>query len=288
MIALGDISSVTFPAIAIDQSRLLGAHRAEDRSRPRRSRLPRPPRRRCLQSLAGDPDAGDGASRPVLDGAGTDPAFGTVPSETRHRPRNRQQCRPRRHFPRARCSPTAGRRSSLDETGKRARPLRDAGRGHAGRDRPWSGEVTELAAMNDQRSMTDRFAAGRSRSRSLRLAASPFAALLHSSTSGSPCRPPSRSRDAGPCARPSGRPRLRHVQPQPPARDGAGYDFLADVVVDTDSRNPQVAARLLSAFRSWRALEPGRRDRARAALERVAAVSTLSPDVRDIVARSLG
>jgi aminopeptidase N len=70
--------------------------------------------------------------------------------------------------------------------------------------------------------------------------------------------------------------------------DGAGYDFLAEVVIDTDGRNPQVAARLLSAFRSWRALEAGRRGKARAALERVAAVGTLSADVRDIVARSLG
>ncbi len=70
--------------------------------------------------------------------------------------------------------------------------------------------------------------------------------------------------------------------------DGAGYAFLAEVVVTTDPRNPQVAARLLSAFRSWRALEPGRRALAREALERVAATATLSADVRDIVARSLG
>jgi aminopeptidase N len=70
--------------------------------------------------------------------------------------------------------------------------------------------------------------------------------------------------------------------------DGTGYAFLANVVIATDPRNPQVAARLLSAFRSWRALEPGRRNLARAALERVAAAATLSADVRDIVARSLG
>jgi hypothetical protein len=70
--------------------------------------------------------------------------------------------------------------------------------------------------------------------------------------------------------------------------DGAGYDFLAEVVIrDIDGTNPQVAARLATAFRSWRALEAGRRGKARAALERVAAVGTLSADVRDIVARSL-
>ena len=54
-----------------------------------------------------------------------------------------------------------------------------------------------------------------------------------------------------------------------------------------DPKNPQVAARLLAAFRSWRALEPARRARAEAALRRVAAAPKLSRDVADIVARSL-
>ena len=69
--------------------------------------------------------------------------------------------------------------------------------------------------------------------------------------------------------------------------DGAGYDFVADAVLDLDKRNPQVAARLLSAFRSWRVLEPGRRAKAEAALRRVAAGPSLSPDVADIVNRCL-
>jgi aminopeptidase N len=67
--------------------------------------------------------------------------------------------------------------------------------------------------------------------------------------------------------------------------DGAGYAFLAKTVVDLDAKNPQVAARLLSAFKSWRALEPTRRRRAEAALQSVAAVPTLSRDVKDIVTR---
>ncbi len=41
--------------------------------------------------------------------------------------------------------------------------------------------------------------------------------------------------------------------------DGAGYDFLVDTVLALDPKNPQVAARLLSALKSWRVLEPGRR-----------------------------
>jgi aminopeptidase N len=71
------------------------------------------------------------------------------------------------------------------------------------------------------------------------------------------------------------------------AADGSGYEFLAETVIALDPKNPQVAARLLAAFRSWRTLEPGRRARAEAALRQVAAVGSLSSDVRDIVERSL-
>jgi aminopeptidase N len=67
--------------------------------------------------------------------------------------------------------------------------------------------------------------------------------------------------------------------------DGAGYEFVAKTVLDLDPKNPQVAARLLSAFKSWRALEPTRRAKAEAALRTVAAVGTLSRDVSDIVNR---
>jgi aminopeptidase N len=69
--------------------------------------------------------------------------------------------------------------------------------------------------------------------------------------------------------------------------DGAGYDFIVDTVLTLDPRNPQLAARLLSAFKSWRVLEPTRRALAQAALRRVAAAPSLSPDVGDIVRRAL-
>jgi aminopeptidase N len=70
--------------------------------------------------------------------------------------------------------------------------------------------------------------------------------------------------------------------------DGAGFEFVADAVTSLDGKNPQVAARLLAAFKSWRRLEPARREKAERALKRVAAIEPLSPDVRDIVERSLG
>ena len=69
--------------------------------------------------------------------------------------------------------------------------------------------------------------------------------------------------------------------------DGAGYDFIADTMLALDPKNPQVAARIMGAFRSWRALEPRRRAQAEATLRRVAAVPTLSSDLHDIVARTL-
>jgi aminopeptidase N len=69
--------------------------------------------------------------------------------------------------------------------------------------------------------------------------------------------------------------------------DGAGYEFVAETVIALDPKNPQVAARLMGAFRSWRALEPVRRGRAEAALRKVAAAPAPSRDVGDIVARTL-
>jgi aminopeptidase N len=72
------------------------------------------------------------------------------------------------------------------------------------------------------------------------------------------------------------------------AADGSGYALLVETVLDMDAKNPQVAARLLGAFRSWRSLEPARRNLAKAALNHVAEKASLSADVRDIVQRSLG
>ncbi|MDQ0314723.1 aminopeptidase N [Amorphus orientalis] len=70
--------------------------------------------------------------------------------------------------------------------------------------------------------------------------------------------------------------------------DGAGYHFIANIVIELDPKNPQVAARLLAAFRSWRSLEEGRRTLARQELERVAERADLSRDSSDIVSRMLG
>jgi aminopeptidase N len=69
--------------------------------------------------------------------------------------------------------------------------------------------------------------------------------------------------------------------------DGAGYAFVGDMVTRLDAANPQVAARLLGAFKTWRSLEPRRRALAQAELTKIAARNNLSPDVADIVTRAL-
>lgn len=71
------------------------------------------------------------------------------------------------------------------------------------------------------------------------------------------------------------------------APDGSGYDFIASIVLQLDAKNPQVAARLLSSFKSWRALESRRRSLAERALRMVAGAAKLSPDVKDIAERAL-
>jgi len=69
--------------------------------------------------------------------------------------------------------------------------------------------------------------------------------------------------------------------------DGAGYDFIADTVLALDPKNPQLAARLATAFRTWRTLEEVRRGKAEAALKRIKAEPKLSRDLADIVERAL-
>ncbi len=71
------------------------------------------------------------------------------------------------------------------------------------------------------------------------------------------------------------------------AADGSGYAFVADQVLAIDRMNPQLAARLAGAFELWKRLPEPRRGRVLVELERIAATPALSPDVREIVSRSL-
>jgi aminopeptidase N len=65
--------------------------------------------------------------------------------------------------------------------------------------------------------------------------------------------------------------------------DGSGYRLLAERLTQLDALNPQIAARMATAFNGWQRLEPGRRALARAAIESVAAKADLSRNLDEIV-----
>ncbi|WP_084651326.1 aminopeptidase N [Ottowia thiooxydans] len=69
--------------------------------------------------------------------------------------------------------------------------------------------------------------------------------------------------------------------------DGAGYTFWADRVIELDKLNPQVASRLARAMDQWARLAQPYRQAALAAIERVAAKTDLSNDVREVITRTL-
>jgi aminopeptidase N len=69
--------------------------------------------------------------------------------------------------------------------------------------------------------------------------------------------------------------------------DAAGYVFWSERVVELDSVNPQVAARLARAMDRWMKLAEPYRSAAHEALARVAARTDLSNDVREVIDRAL-
>ncbi|WP_108879501.1 aminopeptidase N [Anderseniella sp. Alg231-50] len=68
---------------------------------------------------------------------------------------------------------------------------------------------------------------------------------------------------------------------------GDGYDVLAEVVMALDERNPQVAARMVSAFRSYQLMDRVRQDKARTALGLIRDKQNLSADTLEMVSRML-
>ncbi|MFP5411155.1 MAG: DUF3458 domain-containing protein, partial [Gammaproteobacteria bacterium] len=71
------------------------------------------------------------------------------------------------------------------------------------------------------------------------------------------------------------------------AFDGSGYALAADVIVELQAINPQVASRIARSFDRWRQFDAGRQAHARAALERIAAVEGLAKDVAEVVGNAL-
>ncbi len=69
--------------------------------------------------------------------------------------------------------------------------------------------------------------------------------------------------------------------------DGSGYEFLAEQVQQLDSRNPQIASRLLTPLTKWRKYPEPRSGQMRVVLEQLIARPSLSKDVFEIVSKSL-
>jgi aminopeptidase N len=72
------------------------------------------------------------------------------------------------------------------------------------------------------------------------------------------------------------------------AADGAGYAFVADWLLKLDPLNPQTAARMSTAFETWRRYDAGRQGLIRAQLERILATRGLSRDMGEMAGRMLG
>lgn len=71
------------------------------------------------------------------------------------------------------------------------------------------------------------------------------------------------------------------------AKDGSGYKFLGEMVVQLDKINPQVASRMVSAFSRWRRYDETRQNLAKAQLEMIMSANGLSENVFEIASKSL-
>ena len=71
------------------------------------------------------------------------------------------------------------------------------------------------------------------------------------------------------------------------AADGRGYTLLADTILELDTLNPQVAARLTGAFMSWRRFDEGRKALMQDALRRIRETKGLSRDVFELTSKAL-
>ena len=69
--------------------------------------------------------------------------------------------------------------------------------------------------------------------------------------------------------------------------DGAGYRLLADVALELDRKNPQIASRLLLPLGRWRRYDTNRQTLMHGQLERIGETAGLSKDAYEVVSKSL-
>ena len=70
-------------------------------------------------------------------------------------------------------------------------------------------------------------------------------------------------------------------------QDGSAYLFWVEQVIALDEINPQVAARLARGLDRWRKFAPNYQKPMKSALQTVASVKQLSPDVREVISKAL-
>ena len=70
------------------------------------------------------------------------------------------------------------------------------------------------------------------------------------------------------------------------ALSGAGYEFLADRVIELDKLNPQIASRLITPLTRWKKYDSKRQALMQAQLQRIKATPDLSKDAFEVVEKS--
>ena len=70
-------------------------------------------------------------------------------------------------------------------------------------------------------------------------------------------------------------------------KDGSGYEFLTDKIIELNALNPQVASRLVKPLIDWKKYDATRQEKMKQCLQKIKAVPELSRDVFEIVDRSL-
>lgn len=71
------------------------------------------------------------------------------------------------------------------------------------------------------------------------------------------------------------------------ALDGSGYRWVADKIIELDGFNPQIAARMASAFNLWQRFDPKRAGLMQSALKKMRDRPQCSPDLAEITGKAL-
>lgn len=71
------------------------------------------------------------------------------------------------------------------------------------------------------------------------------------------------------------------------SKDGRGYTFLKNAIIELNEINPQIAARMVTPFREWKRYTQDRQNMMKAALEEIKALPNLSANVFELVSKSL-